>query len=96
MGAVETWWCDFHEADSDSDYVQEEEAREVGWVRLERLVPSNVPGIVRRYNVVGHLCPDCLTDPDKRSRVDMEGWRAWGVEDRKRLAQPVRANRGGK
>lgn len=98
MTAFETWTCDWHAdpPEEESHFVNEDQARDEGWVRAERrytedLILRAVAGLPERNlgprtrAEIKHFCADCIKDPDCRAFIRDRGFRGYFDEDRERL-----------
>lgn len=90
MSAFEMWICDYHSAggpESDRDVVNEDEAKDRGWVRIERTATDTTSDGSRWNRLeVAHVCGDCVKDPECREWIEDEGYRPYFPEDRERLS----------
>jgi len=81
------WTCDHHcpnGPECETDVVNEDTARDGGWVRIERYVdePSALrDGKTWRRREVGHVCAGCITDPECHEWINREGWTGYYHED---------------
>lgn len=91
MSAWEMWVCDWHASngpESDDDVVNEDQARDDGWVRIDRTVkrPSALDnGRTWSHQEICHVCPCCLEDPECREWIADGGFSGYFTEDAQRL-----------
>lgn len=94
MSAIELWTCDWHASAPESgDYVNEDQARDESWIRIERHVdtPSGLGnGKTWSRLEVDHICPECLKDPECLDWIAAEGFAGYFGEDVERLEEARR------
>lgn len=90
MAAYELWTCDWHAdpPDSDSDFVNEDEAYNRGWLKVYRTEKrdSILEGF-KPYHITAeyHYCEKCITDPECIDHLIGGNFKAYARDDEKIL-----------
>lgn len=94
MSAYEQWVCDFHAdpPESGEDFVNEDTARDAGWLRLElKTVFTTSDGSNWPRTEVKHVCDGCQKDPECREWLRDGNFKGYYDDDRDRLSDLVGA-----